>query len=588
MLSLIALWVVLGLAFFAIGAPILSVTGARACLARAEDRIFVSIWMGIVVLANFLLFASLFVPLNLYIAAIPIIVSLSPPLLRKSKSVIADFSISRKVAWLLLAITLAMAFISAFSTDALQDTGAYHHQMVDWLAEYGSVPGLALINEHYGFTSSWFALAAPLQTGMFWDHLIVGPNSFIFVLMILQAIAMLGRVFERHAGIADWFFLFALTLYCHCFFFDIVYSLSPDLPASFLVLVVTWLIIVISINDHSENIDNQRGAEIIVLILASGAIAIKLSVIPLLVVATIYYLLDQGFSLRKLYKVAAISTPFLATLICASIVTTGCALYPAPYFCTDLPWSLGSENARNMSSVIFEFAKWTGAAPADATSLNWIWHDPPNNNVFNDQPLLKWLLIVNVLCGVWLSLRRKLIDARVLLYITLIGLAGIAFTLVKAPHLRFGLSFFLIIPALTGVVILLELSRLFHRHTIHSSKYKVILCFLAVYFTVMPMANTYKNLFFRGFQANSALEYVTNNASKLALWPRPPLYQNKLVVAQGNNFKYLYSEDSVCWGDHVSGMPCAGGKLGNDVWLRDEKAGLAKGFAHVPPQGIPQ
>lgn len=579
MLSLVALWAVSGLVFFAIGAPILNVTGAQACLTRTGDRIFVSIWLGIVVLANLLLFASLFFQLTINMVALVVMVSLTQPFLRRSKLVIADISINRKTAWALLAITLVSAYLLQFATDALEDTGAYHHQMVNWLSEYGSVPGLALINDRFGFTSSWFALIAPLQTGIFRNRLIMGMNNFIFVLTILQTYVLLGRALENRAGIDDWFFIFAFALFSHYYFPDFIYSPSPDLPASLMVLVVTWLVIAISLSNRLENNGSPRWAWVVVLILASGAVSFKLSSIPLLAVVMFYYLFAQGFSLHKIYMATAIITSFAAILICVSTVTSGCPLYPAPYFCTDLPWSLGSENARAISSSIFEFAKWVGPAPSDATSLNWIWRTPTNVNIFNDKPLMKWLLLVNILCAVWLYLRRDQVGKKVVMYVALSALAGIFFILVKAPHLRFGLSFFLIIPALACASFL----PLIQKCVINKVGYNKLCLLLATYFMFASIAPHYIDKFLRlDSRVDINWSYVYNATQMFIFLPRPMLpigLVHTWLTAQGNNFQYIYAEDGLCWGAEI---PCASGKIGVDVWLRDEKTGFGKGFAHAP------
>lgn len=575
MLALIALWAVSGLAFCIIGAPILSISGMQACLTRIEDRIFVAIWLGIVVLANILLLASLLGPLTLYVAAPVVLVSLSPPLLRRTRSVIAGFAIDRKTAGVQLAIALAAALFLAFSTDAFYDTGLYHHQMVNWLSEYGSVPGLALIHNRFGFTSSWFALIAPLQTGVLKDRLITGMNSFVFVLMVLQATALLRRVIERSAGIDDWFFIFAFALLSHYFFSDLIYSLSPDLPAAYLVLVVTWLIVIISIDGHPAKNYSATGPGLVVLVLASGAISIKLSLLPLFAVAIFCYIFAQGYSWRKVCIAAAIAAPFIAILMCVSTITSGCPLYPAPYFCTGLPWSLGSENARTMSSVILEFAKWFGPAPPDATSYNWIWRDPPNSNVFNDKTLMKWLLMANLLCAPWLFLGRERVGKRVLLYASLVAYTGIIFTLVEAPNLRFGLSYFLIVPALTCVSMLRGMPGHNRGYTICRQKRGVMLLLAGVLFAAMPVFSTYKNLFWRGYQADTVLVILLQFADRWELWPAHPILPRELVSARANNLEYLYAPDSLCWGAR---LPCAAEKLGNDVWLRDAVAGYGKGF----------
>ena len=53
-------------------------------------------------------------------------------------------------AWLLL-LTLNAGPLM------MDDTESYHIQMIKWLKEYGTVPGLANLHERYGFNSSWFS-----------------------------------------------------------------------------------------------------------------------------------------------------------------------------------------------------------------------------------------------------------------------------------------------------------------------------------------------------------------------------------------------------------------------------------------------
>ncbi|MDD2914281.1 MAG: hypothetical protein PHP70_03090 [Gallionella sp.] len=591
MLSLIILWSTLGAIFTIIGMPILYEFNLQICLPKTEDRIFVAIWLGIVTLAILLLFVSLFIPLTWLVAALTITALALPYFLRRLTPITYQFSINRTMWPVLLVVTLVLSFFSAIGTDSLVDTGAYHHQMAKWLAVYGSVPGLALIHDRFGFTSAWFALAAPLQTGWLKDHFVIGINSFIFYLMTLQTIVMLGRIFDRSAKLGDYFFIFMFALFCHYFFSDLILSLSPDLPAALLVLILAWLIITISINGRGKIDNGARCPEMVVLILALGAVSIKLSSLPLLGIAVVYYIFARGFSSDKALAALAFSITFMTILMATSTITSGCPLYPAPYFCTDLPWSLGSENAKNMSKTILEFARWTGPTPADATNFNWIWRDPPNNNIFNDKSLMKWLFLTNILCGCWLYFKRLQVGKEICLYILFIAFAGITFTIIKAPHLRFGLAYFLVIPALACASFLLELSLSKHRVTVCSSKFKAVLIVIGACFAVTPIITTYKKIQFHEESTVAVLKVlktVLSDPGWWILWPDKPLSPTGLAIAQSNNFKYVYPnnpiDQSLCWGAPI---PCAPTVIGNSVWLRDEKAGFGKGFVKNPPTNLP-
>ncbi len=42
----------------------------------------------------------------------------------------------------------------------MDDTSSYHIQMVKWIQEFGSVPGIANLHLRFGFNSSWFTSIA--------------------------------------------------------------------------------------------------------------------------------------------------------------------------------------------------------------------------------------------------------------------------------------------------------------------------------------------------------------------------------------------------------------------------------------------
>jgi hypothetical protein len=108
----------------------------------------------------------LFLPLNIYPKSIFIIILIILSIINKKK--ISAFS-----KYLLLKIQDCSPVIKAafFATSGLilvmnagptqmDDTDSYHIQMVKWIQEYGTVPGIANLHERLGFNSSWFSSIA--------------------------------------------------------------------------------------------------------------------------------------------------------------------------------------------------------------------------------------------------------------------------------------------------------------------------------------------------------------------------------------------------------------------------------------------
>ncbi|WEK35552.1 MAG: hypothetical protein P0Y53_23960 [Candidatus Pseudobacter hemicellulosilyticus] len=64
--------------------------------------------------------------------------------------------------WLVgsLAVLLLLVLCLNAGPSLMDDTDSYHGQMVQWIREYGTVPGLANLHLRYGFNSSWFTSIA--------------------------------------------------------------------------------------------------------------------------------------------------------------------------------------------------------------------------------------------------------------------------------------------------------------------------------------------------------------------------------------------------------------------------------------------
>jgi hypothetical protein len=576
MLSLLVLWAILAITFAFIGMPILYACNAQTCLKKDEDRIFVAIWLGMTALSNLLLFASMFTALSLTVAAFFVAIMLMPYFFSRYQLCATRPKFAFVPVGILLVVTLLTASLAAImSNGSIEDAGMYHVQMIAWLAEYGSVPGLALINNPFGYTSAWFALEAPLKSEWFHEHIVIGMNSFVFFLMIAQSILKLHRVWLRDADTGDWFFIISFALFCHYFFPSLIFTPSPDLPASLLIIVTAWLVVVLSISNYQtiESVTLRPG--LAVLLLASFAVSIKFGSMPLLGIASIYYVFANGFDLRKIWIALAIITPFVAIHMLVSTMTSGCALYPMPYFCTSLPWSLGSENARAVSSTITEFAKWIGPAPSDATRFNWLWREPPNINMYNDKPLMLGLLIANILCGILLYFKRKNIGKDAVFYIALIAIAGIAFAVFIVPNLRFCLGFFLVLPSLTGAIILTELACSNFKKTLCPEIFMALSIFITASFSVYPIITEY-------LPDIKTVKMMAKLTDEWMLLPWPPIDAPHLERVEGNNFVYYIPSNTgqtpgLCWD---APLPCAPAYL-RKVWLRDESAGLKSGFVNV-------
>ncbi len=116
-------------------------------------------------------------------------------------------SLMAAAAWLLILVLNS-------GPVTMDDTHSYHIQMVRWVHEYGTVPGIANLHERFGFNSSWFTAISfflfPTGSG---DHFTAlnGCLSFWFLLFCLQQSTRIHSLSLHRTG---WLLLIALILFC--------------------------------------------------------------------------------------------------------------------------------------------------------------------------------------------------------------------------------------------------------------------------------------------------------------------------------------------------------------------------------------
>ncbi|MFQ3619295.1 MAG: hypothetical protein SNJ57_21235 [Cyanobacteriota bacterium] len=327
-------------------------TGAKH-YSRWGDRLILSAWLGTVALASFLLLASLVVPLSpamgiLIALQLVILVLLLPSGKRGLETLLSGFSSLLFWDWgLIVVLLLAIALLSQGAT--LSDTGLYHLQLVQWLGRVGAVPGLALLHDRFGFTSTWFALSASFSAGDRLGAMVGLLGGYATLLAALHtAIAARHLLKDSPARVGDWFILIssAVTLPA-AISMRALPSTSPNLPIIFLVILVSWVLI--------ESRPGLATANLL-LLLSAGAVAIKLSALPLALVAFVYALVQTWKRPIRLLRSLIFPALLVLPVVLVSLVVSGCPLFPLPFLCIDgLPWAVGSAHAKAIASNVGQF-----------------------------------------------------------------------------------------------------------------------------------------------------------------------------------------------------------------------------------------
>jgi hypothetical protein len=589
MLYFIAVWVLLLVLCGIIGTGVLGVLRVES-FERLGDRWIVAEWLGVVVLSVGLLAVSIVIPIHSVIGAIfaLILCALSCTIQRtRADLAVFVYSLSRQKFFNGLALAVVIAAITSSEVTWI-DTGLYHYGLIQWLNQFGTVRGLSLLFENLGFTSSWLALAAPLNPALLEARATAVTNGFAYLLAVLHLFVCLGYLTERKGRISDWFMsVFSFVFLSITYFFSasqvILISPSPDIPVALMVGVTAWAVLAadstplrftaseeFTVSEEfaaSESIPHQsihQGA-IVPLILAAGAVSFKLTGLPLLLVTSLYFAIRTRFSIRQLLVVTVVVSPLLLSYFLVNFLTSGCLLYPSTAVCFDLPWTLDITTLQSVASDTHGWTKWYGSPPAGVPVIlwaTWQWLDESFTN-----KAIAFLILVSAFLSIFIV--KAAITQRYYspVWLVAIAMTGNIFFMLTSPFHRFMIPYLFMIPSLAAGLYLMK--RLQHYKSwfvqsvlTHDLKHHQRLVTLAPLFVAALLT----------------VGELRSNYSRLLLPPQ--MMQVPVVQTRINDVPYrMPLNKELCWATEI---PCAYGVL-NDMTFRDPAQGYRAGFERRVP-----
>ncbi|WP_426776324.1 LIC_10190 family membrane protein [Lusitaniella coriacea] len=613
MIFSILIWTFLMFACCFIGTAVLNLLRAD-CFERTGDRALLAIWLGVVLVAISLLAASLWVPLSPGVGLLVIFILCAIPagICRPQhalllKGTIPEFKkLSQSLSWQWVGIFFCCAFgTAAFTTQLVTayDTGLYHFQVIQWLSQFGTVPGLALLFYTFGYPSSWLAFAAPLNFGILEARTSAIPGGLILLLLTLQLVLSCYRIFQNRQQFADWFIAIAG---CICLpviiWLRLPISPSPDVPVVGLGIVIAWSIIIIANHRDATSPNKLFDASLIPIILGAGALTMKLSALVLLFIAFVFYIFKRSFSLKRFCVGSGLSLLLISPMLVFGMITSGCPLYPASIGCFEfLPWSIGAETAKEATQRIQECARWTcpPLAPENANNWNWLGH------WVNNQKQATFLIIASLISTIAILRSKPSIKIEGYFYILVLGLLGILFMMYGSPAIRLGIGYLYLIPTLILAVYCHENSRFKAFSVIVVSGATNLWLgisptgFLALAATLSMFAFVWINgrkisnvlflslLLILSFSITLRPELVA--AGNSLNWVLPPAIKNlnqaEFYSRQVNDIKYIspktgehldaHLKEDRCW---AKALPCTPYLTHEDIQLRVLEKGIEGGF----------
>lgn len=469
MLYLLATWLVLAAVTGLIGIALSQPLNMR-CFDRISDRLLIALWIGTVLLAQGLLLLAAITPLSFWVLGV-IAFALSglllwrPPVQTELRQIRAALSPS-----VLLRVVGLSTLTAAYMSQQVSwiDTGIYHYGAIRWFSEFGTVPGLALIINNLGFTSAWFALAAPFSPEAIATRTNAVTNGFVFLLIINHAVVAAPRWLAGQARVTDKFILVATGAIVAAIttthvLSAILVSSSPDIPVILLTVVMAWSILYIANSAANQQCSDRdmaahqrpllRDPAMIPLLLAAGAVSIKLSALPLLPIAWGFYWSRSLQDWRRWLVGSSLLGLLLLPMALTGLIHSGCPLFPSTAFCVDLPWQVSGNTASQAAETI---GIWNDnhalGTPPDAAN-QWLWRLGSWLQLAQTSVVMVVLMVISLLVSKPTLKTAHHQATQGVSWLISLGLLGMGFVLLKGPLLRFGLGYFTLIPALAIAVL---------------------------------------------------------------------------------------------------------------------------------------
>jgi hypothetical protein len=335
------------------------------------------------------------------------------------------------------------------------DTGLYLLGGMGWAREHAALPGLGHLHGRFAFNNAHLLLAALLDAapvGAPAYRLVNGP---LLAAALAQGIVCGRRLLRGQGGAVD---AFGLVMLAPAAILVGPYgvSLSSDLPATLLALVVAWRTFRLL---AGESRGRERAEVLALCVLTAAAIAVKLSTavfVGLCWVAAVAAslaarrargeLTGTGPTLRSAAATVLLLGALLAPWLARGALLSGYPLYPGTWISLPVDWRLDPARARREADGIRAWARVPGV-PRELVLEGPYWLESWSQRHlrYSLRPgfaLPLTLAALGLLAAAAASARGRALAGRRALWLLLPAGAGLGVWFHLAPDPRFGMFLF--------------------------------------------------------------------------------------------------------------------------------------------------
>ena len=253
------------------------------------------------------------------------------------------------------------------------DTGLYLLGAMTWFGDQPLVPGLANLHGRFGFNNSHLLFAALFDAGPWTDrapNLVNGCLLTVFLAGCLHAGRGLSATGRGRAGAAfAWMTIPPVLMLAARY----LVSLSTDLPATLLCLLVAWRSFRL-LAGEVEGVEARRTELRDLALLAAAGVCVKLSALVFLGGVWLLAAASRSADLRRrdVAVAIAIGALLLGPWLVRGAVLSGYPLYPSSAISIPVDWRVPAVSVDNEAAGVRSWARVPGV-PRELTLTGGYW-----------------------------------------------------------------------------------------------------------------------------------------------------------------------------------------------------------------------
>ena len=235
----------------------------------------------------------------------------------------------------------------------MDDTESYHIQMVKWINEYGTVPGIANLHERFGFNSSWFSSISfflPFRSSYNLYTVLNGALSlWISAFLIWQVNPVLG--IRRERTISSFIFaiiiIFLLMLFCWPMIRGNAATANYD-------FITTSLMLILFIKSFNKQVTPSSFEWIMWPVYL---FTVRIINCPLLILSLYgFYMLIRKGDWKKVIVFVFLCFFLIAPFVFRNVILSGYPFYPTTLFnIFNVDWKISSDIVKRLLDYIKYF-----------------------------------------------------------------------------------------------------------------------------------------------------------------------------------------------------------------------------------------